>query len=112
VGWVRPRRTQCSQRCAISDEYNEHVYGGKCRARVCKGLIHYEIIPELCTGCLVCLRNCAQNAITGEKLKPHLIHDELCGKCGVCKELCKFDAVKVMTGNGHRVASLTHSVAV
>jgi NADH-quinone oxidoreductase subunit F len=87
------------------DEYEEHVYGSKCRARVCKGLIRYEIISELCTGCLVCLRNCTQNAITGEKLKPHVIHNELCGKCGVCKELCKFDAVKVMTGNGHVAAS-------
>lgn len=83
------------------DEYEEHVYGGQCRARVCKGLIRYEVIPELCTGCLVCLRNCSSNAITGEKLAPHVIHNELCLKCGVCKELCKFDAVRVLTGNGH-----------
>jgi len=89
------------------DEYEEHVYGGICRARVCKGLIRYEIIPELCTGCLVCLRNCTSNAITGEKLKPHFIHSELCLKCGVCKELCKFDAVKVMTGNRHSMSSPT-----
>jgi NADH:ubiquinone oxidoreductase subunit F (NADH-binding)/Pyruvate/2-oxoacid:ferredoxin oxidoreductase delta subunit len=86
------------------DEYEEHVYGGQCRAKVCKGLIRYEVIPELCTGCLVCLRNCTSNAITGEKLQPHVIHNELCLKCGVCKELCKFDAVKVMTGNGHQIA--------
>jgi NADH:ubiquinone oxidoreductase subunit F (NADH-binding)/(2Fe-2S) ferredoxin/NAD-dependent dihydropyrimidine dehydrogenase PreA subunit len=96
------------------NEYEEHVYGGICRARVCKGLIRYEIISELCTGCLVCLRNCTQNAITGEKLKPHVINDALCGKCGVCKALCKFDAVRVMTGNGHSMAShsleaLTHA---
>ncbi len=94
------------------DEYEEHVYGGKCRALVCKGLIRYEIVPELCTGCLVCLRNCTSNAITGEKLKLHVIHNELCAKCGVCKELCKFDAVRVMTGNGHVTASpISHVVA-
>jgi ferredoxin len=80
------------------DEYREHIYAKQCRALVCKGLVRYEVIPDLCTGCLVCLRNCAQNAITGEKLKPHLIHDELCEKCGVCKALCKFDAVKIVTG--------------
>ena len=80
------------------EEYEEHVYGGRCRALVCKGLIRYEVIPELCTGCLVCLRNCTSNAITGEKLKPHIIHSELCSKCGVCRELCKFDAVRVVTG--------------
>jgi NADH:ubiquinone oxidoreductase subunit F (NADH-binding)/(2Fe-2S) ferredoxin/NAD-dependent dihydropyrimidine dehydrogenase PreA subunit len=80
------------------EEYREHIYAKQCRALVCKGLIRYEIIPELCTGCLVCLRNCAQKAITGEKLKPHVIHDALCEKCGVCKALCKFDAVKIVTG--------------
>ncbi len=80
------------------EEYREHIYAKRCRARVCKGLIHYEIIPELCTGCLVCLRNCAQHAITGEKLKPHFVHDEMCEKCGVCKALCKFDAVRIVTG--------------
>ena len=94
------------------DEYEEHVYGKQCRARVCKGLIRYEIIPELCTGCLVCLRNCTSNAITGEKLKPHFIHAELCAKCGVCKELCKFDAVRVLTGNGHPAADTVLQTAV
>ncbi len=81
------------------EEYEEHVYGARCRALVCKGLIHYEVIADKCTGCLVCLRNCTSNAITGEKLKPHIIHDELCGKCGVCQELCQFDAVRVTTGH-------------
>ena len=82
-------------------EYEEHVYGHTCRARVCKGLIRYEFIPELCSGCLVCLRNCTMNAITGEKLRPHVINAALCGKCGVCKSLCKFGAVQVLSGNGH-----------
>ncbi|MCL4488798.1 MAG: NADH-quinone oxidoreductase subunit NuoF [Chloroflexi bacterium] len=82
------------------DEYVEHVESHICRAHVCKGLIRYEIDPAACTGCLVCLRNCASNAIAGEKRKPHVIHAELCAKCGVCKELCKFNAVRVLTGNG------------
>jgi NADH:ubiquinone oxidoreductase subunit F (NADH-binding)/(2Fe-2S) ferredoxin/Pyruvate/2-oxoacid:ferredoxin oxidoreductase delta subunit len=93
-------------------EYEEHVNEQVCRALVCKGLIRYEIIPELCTGCLVCLRNCTSNAITGEKLKPHLIHTEACGKCGVCKELCKFNAVKVVTGNGHSAVNDMRQSAV
>lgn len=80
------------------EEYREHVYAKQCRALVCKGLIRYEILPEKCTGCLVCLRNCAQRAISGEKMKPHRIDPELCGKCGVCQALCRFDAVKVRTG--------------
>jgi len=92
------------------DEYAEHLYGGVCRARVCKGLIRYEIIPELCAGCLVCLRNCTMNAIVGEKLKPHSINYALCGKCGVCKALCKFDAVRVTTGNGYSLKQLDRAI--
>ena len=80
------------------EEYREHIYAKQCRALVCKGLVRYEIIPELCTGCLVCLRNCAQKAIAGEKLKPHVIDAMLCEKCGVCKALCHFDAIKIVTG--------------
>jgi ferredoxin len=79
-------------------EYEEHVYHGTCRAKVCKGLIRYEIITEKCTGCMVCLRNCTSNAITGEKRQPHVIDAWACGKCGVCKDLCRFDAVRVVTG--------------
>lgn len=80
------------------DEYREHIYAHQCRALVCKGLIRFEIIPDKCTGCLVCLRNCAKHAITGEKLKPHVIDPALCEKCGVCQALCRFDAVKITTG--------------
>ncbi len=80
------------------NEYETHIHEGRCPAKVCRGLIRYEIIPERCTGCLVCLRNCAVNAISGQKLEPHFIHQALCIRCGVCRQLCKFDAVVVETG--------------
>jgi len=80
------------------DEYEAHIHAGRCPAKVCRGLIHYEIIAERCTGCLVCQRNCAVNAISGEKLRPHFINQDLCIRCGVCRQLCKFDAVIVETG--------------
>ena len=76
-------------------EYEAHIFDRKCPAKVCKGLIEYSIIPEKCTGCLVCLRNCTNNAISGAKQVAHLIHPELCSRCGVCKNVCKFDAIMV-----------------
>jgi Fe-S-cluster-containing hydrogenase component 2 len=45
---------------------------------------------------MVCLRECTSNAITGAKQAVHHINEELCSKCGVCKEVCKFDAVAVV----------------
>ncbi len=77
------------------EEYEAHVIDKKCPAKVCKGLIQYSIIPEKCTGCLVCLRDCTSNAISGAKREVHVINQDLCTQCGVCRNVCKFDAVEV-----------------
>jgi NADH-quinone oxidoreductase subunit F len=77
------------------DEYEAHVYDKKCPARVCKGLITYEVVAASCTGCMVCARNCPVGAITGEKKQPHVIDPEVCTRCGVCHALCNFDAITV-----------------
>jgi len=58
-------------------------------------LIRYFIIPENCTGCMVCLRNCPEEAISGEKQEVHVIDQDKCIRCGICREVCKFDAVGV-----------------
>ena len=76
-------------------EYEAHVYDKRCPASVCRGLITYQIDPEICTGCMVCARNCAVGAITGEKKEPHMIDPELCTRCGLCMQVCKFNGVKV-----------------
>jgi len=77
----------------FEDEYKAHIYDKKCPAGVCRALVTYSILEENCTGCMACLKQCPQNAITGEKKKPHKIDTEKCIKCGVCYETCKFDAV-------------------
>jgi NADH:ubiquinone oxidoreductase subunit F (NADH-binding)/(2Fe-2S) ferredoxin len=77
------------------NEYEAHVKEKKCPAGVCKALITYSIDADKCTGCLLCLRNCPQKAITGEKKKPHKIQADLCIKCGICRDICTYDAVVV-----------------
>ena len=79
----------------FKDEYIAHVREHRCPAGVCKDLITYAIDPALCTGCTSCARQCPNNCIRGEKKKPHVIDTNLCIRCGICKETCKFDAVKV-----------------
>jgi NADH-quinone oxidoreductase subunit F len=76
------------------NEYDAHIKDKKCPAGVCTALIQYSIDPKKCIGCGVCLKQCPQNAITGEKKQPHIIDSEKCIKCGACFDACKFDAIK------------------
>jgi NADH:ubiquinone oxidoreductase subunit F (NADH-binding)/(2Fe-2S) ferredoxin/Pyruvate/2-oxoacid:ferredoxin oxidoreductase delta subunit len=77
------------------DEYLVHVDEKRCPARVCKALITFSIDPVRCNGCTLCARRCPQQAIAGEKKQPHAIQEELCIKCGICKDVCRRDAVLV-----------------
>ena len=79
----------------FEDEYKTHIKNKKCPAGVCKELIKYLIDEKKCTGCLLCQKNCPEKAIKGEKKKPHRIIDEKCIKCGVCFEICRFNAVLI-----------------
>ena len=77
------------------DEYGAHVQDKKCPAGLCKDLITYYIDAEKCNGCLLCARECPENAIEGEKKEPHKIQTDLCIKCGICRDVCNQDAVFV-----------------
>ncbi|MFQ6092153.1 MAG: NADH-quinone oxidoreductase subunit NuoF [bacterium] len=75
------------------DEYEAHIRHKHCPARVCTALIVYRIIPEKCTGCQRCVRECPTGAITGPRAQPHNLDKSKCIKCGACYEICKFDAI-------------------
>ncbi len=77
----------------FEDEYWSHIKDKKCPGRVCKALIRFTIDQQNCTGCGVCLKNCPEEAISGEKKEAHVINPELCSRCGICLDKCKFDAI-------------------
>ena len=79
-------------------EYEAHIFEKKCPAKVCRSLIRYEIVPEACTGCDFCAKNCPIGAISGERRKPHLIDQETCVRCGICISTCNFGAILALTG--------------
>jgi NADH-quinone oxidoreductase subunit F len=76
------------------DEYEAHINDKRCPAAVCRDLITYSILEELCTGCGACKKICPADAIRGTKKKPHTIDPTICVKCGTCFDVCKFEAIK------------------
>jgi NADH:ubiquinone oxidoreductase subunit F (NADH-binding)/(2Fe-2S) ferredoxin/Pyruvate/2-oxoacid:ferredoxin oxidoreductase delta subunit len=82
------------------DEYEAHIREKRCPAYVCKELISYYIDPDKCKACMMCLRKCPAEAITGGKNQIHVIDQEKCTKCGTCFEVCpdRFGAVTRISG--------------
>jgi len=80
------------------DEYEAHIREKRCPAGKCKSLITYYIDAEACTGCMLCAKKCPTSCITGERKQPHVLDVANCIKCDTCRQVCKFDAVKVRSG--------------
>lgn len=82
------------------DEYEAHIKEKKCPAYACKELVSYYIDPTKCQACMICLRSCPAEAISGGKNQIHVIDQSKCTKCGNCFDLCppRFDAVKRISG--------------
>ena len=85
---------------AFPEEYHAHVVEHRCPAHVCKNLMQYFIVPELCAGCTLCSKLCPVNAIhvTDDPAKLpnrfiHHINQSLCIKCGSCMAGCRFGAI-------------------
>jgi NADH:ubiquinone oxidoreductase subunit F (NADH-binding)/(2Fe-2S) ferredoxin/NAD-dependent dihydropyrimidine dehydrogenase PreA subunit len=76
-------------------EYEAHIRDKRCPGGVCKSLIRYFILEDKCTGCMACAKNCPVNCIAGERKKLHVIDQDTCIKCGMCKSVCRFDAVRI-----------------
>ncbi len=82
------------------DEYESHINKKRCPAGVCKALTSYYIDPSKCQACMICMRNCPVQAISGDKGQIHVIDQKKCTKCGTCYSMCppRFGAVTKLSG--------------
>ncbi|MDR1195736.1 MAG: 4Fe-4S dicluster domain-containing protein [Endomicrobium sp.] len=74
------------------DEYDAHVKEKRCPTGECTNLVNYSI-NDKCIGCTACAVKCPVKAIKGERKQKHTIDTASCIKCGVCINVCKFQAV-------------------
>ncbi len=82
------------------DEYEAHIREKQCPACVCDALITYYVLPEKCRGCMICLKRCPVDAISGAKKMVHIIDQNKCIKCGTCYNMCpaKYSAIVKVSG--------------
>jgi NADH:ubiquinone oxidoreductase subunit F (NADH-binding)/(2Fe-2S) ferredoxin/ferredoxin len=78
------------------EEFEAHIVAKECPAMVCKKLIAYEIDPEKCSACELCVKACPYGAIESKTDKIPVINQELCTRCGVCFSTCppRFSAIR------------------
>jgi NADH-quinone oxidoreductase subunit F len=75
------------------DEYRDHIENGHCTAGVCKALTTFTIDTGACTKCNLCIKVCPTEAIRTDERENLYIDQELCIRCGECREVCRFGAV-------------------
>lgn len=82
------------------DEFEAHIYQKRCPALACTKLISFYILPDKCTACGICLRDCPVEAITGGKRLVHVIDQDKCTRCSTCLNVCpeRFSAVVKVSG--------------
>ena len=69
-------------------EYEAHIREKRCPSYSCEKLVSYYIDPNACTGCLLCMKNCATLAISGGRNQIHVIDQAKCTKCRSCYDVC------------------------
>lgn len=75
------------------NDFEEHINKKKCSALVCKKYFSYHILGKMCKGCEECLEKCPVEAIDGGVNLIHVIDQDECIKCGLCQEICEYNAV-------------------
>lgn len=84
----------------LDPEECENLYTDQEIRRLFDEVVSYRIDPDKCRACMICLRKCPVQAISGGKNRIHVIDQDKCIKCGTCYKVCppRFGAVRELGG--------------
>jgi len=93
------KREKLASRLGNRKEYEEFYTSNEIE-KLFTETVSYHIDPARCQACMICLRKCPAEAISGGKNRIHVIDQEKCIKCGTCFEACppRFGAVTKISG--------------
>lgn len=77
-------------------EYLEHIIDRRCVGGVCPGLFKLKVDQDACRDCGICQKNCAFDAIRGNKEDGFVIIDEYCTGCKNCLSVCPADSINIV----------------
>lgn len=63
-----------------------------------KAEVNYYVDPDACTGCKQCIKIGCTGVYFQEEENKAAMNPNTCVACGLCPQVCKFDAIKVMEG--------------
>ncbi len=92
-------REKLARRLSRAEEF-ESLFSRDEVEALFRDVVSYYVDPEKCQACMICMRRCPEEAISGGKNRIHVIDQQKCIKCGTCFDVCppRFAAVRKISG--------------
>ena len=94
------KKDKLAKRLEKEEDYDE-LYTSDEVEKIFSEVVSYYIDPDKCQACMICLRRCPVEGISGGKNRIHVIDQESCIRCGTCLEVCpeRFEAVSEISSD-------------
>lgn len=98
IPFIKITKNEKLQTRLEEDEYESFYTAGEIET-LFNEVDSFQINPDKCKACMICLRRCPVQAISGGKKQVHIINQDQCIRCGTCLQACpeRFGAVEKKT---------------